>query len=256
LVQTPQIVPGGSNDASSTPIVTWGSIMDTPMVLDDENRPKEPLFKVPAVPNRDRITNALSRKNAKKLRAKEEAKRIATTPGHLWNNDPPPTGSYRAATGKRSLLRMRPNSSRSVQRARTIDELSPAARKLMEERTGGKTPIFRQSAQQKTALGSSSVAHSEINNIERSSTGKWSRMGSLLSQQREVEQSPNSLKHTPNVLSEGKESHVKVGVRKLNSGKRQKMVHGHVGNLKRTPTEAKLGKKRSINQTNLTDGLL
>ncbi|ETO26050.1 hypothetical protein RFI_11086 [Reticulomyxa filosa] len=253
LVKTPQIVPGGANDASDTPIVTWGNIADTPMLLDDENRPKEPIFKVPAVPKRDQITNALSKKNAEKLRAKEEAKRIATTPRHLWNYETPMTNASRIGTGKtRSLLRMRSGSSR----ARTIDELSPAARKLMEGKTGGKTPLFRPSTQRKGTIDEESNAHNPMNTIirRRSSSTKWSRVGSSTSNAIASSVTLTNLKHTPIVTSNATESQPKA--RKLNSGIKQKGPNTYTANLKNSSAEVKIGQKRNINQANLTDGLL
>ncbi len=72
-MSTPQIVPGNSEEEGvGTPIVTWGEVGGAPMIIDEDDRPKGPVFSIANVPSRDKLNIALNKENAEKLRKKQQ----------------------------------------------------------------------------------------------------------------------------------------------------------------------------------------
>jgi len=77
FIMTPSPAPG----VESSPLMTWGNIEGTPLLLDPASTPiidvKGPQFKVPDTPKRDKVAMALSDKASARLR-KSTKKRTQT----------------------------------------------------------------------------------------------------------------------------------------------------------------------------------
>lgn len=240
MVHTPRIKPGDARDDDTnddnvehcgTPLMTWGEVGGTPIALDDDDNPIGPIFKILKVPKKDRIVESLHKRNADKLRKKQEEKLRNTTPrnaiytpystrqivtpsgnhihtplvgtGGMDRMDTPMIGDDRKRqSGKKRKRRdqtpsRRPSSVRSAAGrygARSIDDLSPAARKLMERsmkgRNGLSTPL---SSKLREAYSSTP----NRNGRKRTRAGTMSRSGSR-TRRRDQEETPKLImKETP-----------------------------------------------------------
>ncbi|KAI8783043.1 protein DGCR14 [Biomphalaria glabrata] len=118
FVATPSPAPG----VTESPLMTWGEIESTPARLDsNEAMPAltpGPVFRIPAVPKRDRIALELSEKASKAHRAKkEEAIRQVT----------------------RRFASPSPSAKIGLSSTERLNSMSPAAQKLASKRLGIKT---------------------------------------------------------------------------------------------------------------------
>ncbi|BFZ19112.1 hypothetical protein BsWGS_22151 [Bradybaena similaris] len=119
FVGTPSPAPG----MSESPLMTWGEIDSTPTRLDTTNdmfltSTPGPVFKIPAVPKRDRLALELSEKASKAHRAKkEEAIRQVT----------------------RRFASPSPTSKIGLSSSERLSSMSPAAQRLASKRLGIQT---------------------------------------------------------------------------------------------------------------------
>merc|ERR1712154_286558 len=141
---------------TGTPIIRWGEFGGTPIALDGDDNPIGPIFQIRKEPKRDKIVYALNKKNSDKLRKKQEEKLRNTAPrtqiytpystkqiltpsgNHI---DTPLVGMNTPSMDHRNNKKrkkyrnnsMRRPSSMSRYHAKSIDDLSVAARKLMQK---------------------------------------------------------------------------------------------------------------------------
>ncbi|KAH9525453.1 Splicing factor ESS-2 [Bulinus truncatus] len=118
FVATPSPAPG----VAESPLMTWGDIESTPARLDSTETMPDltpgPVFRIPAVPKRDRLALELSEKASKAHRAKkEEAIRQVT----------------------RRFASPSPSAKIGLSSAERLSSMSPAAQKLASKRLGIKT---------------------------------------------------------------------------------------------------------------------
>merc|ERR1712228_375714 len=126
----------------------------TPIALDENDQPKGPIFHIPKVPKKDLIVAALNKKKSDKMRKKqEEIRRYTPSENNIYT--PYDTKSVLTPSGNRidtplvgqntpnmnDRKRKRKKYKNVVRRRSTsircVDDLSPAARKLMERRMKG-----------------------------------------------------------------------------------------------------------------------
>ncbi|EQC32242.1 hypothetical protein SDRG_09992 [Saprolegnia diclina VS20] len=86
---TPLIVPG---DQNGSPLMTWGDIAATPMILPSETPAHRPVFEIKDKSKREKLALAMDAKNKQRMKAKKTPTPFRSTPGR-GKATPTPLGS-------------------------------------------------------------------------------------------------------------------------------------------------------------------
>lgn len=130
---TPSIHDG---DADGVPLMTWGTVVDTPLHLDKEDRQlkekarrrkKEATFLVPETPSRDELLWKLDAKNRRERQEKESQSRRSSRKRHRTSTR---SHNRTPSTGKASI----PRAGRAQRTPTSL--LSPAAQQLLRRSVG------------------------------------------------------------------------------------------------------------------------
>lgn len=84
FVLDPSPIPGSLHGDGGSPLMTWGAVEGTPVVLDETGTPKGPRFSVPATPVRDQLAHKLSSRAESKRKQDAQKRQRLLTPlsGH------------------------------------------------------------------------------------------------------------------------------------------------------------------------------
>ncbi|KDO19698.1 hypothetical protein SPRG_14777 [Saprolegnia parasitica CBS 223.65] len=90
---TPLIVPGDGNES---PLMTWGDIAATPMILPSETPAHRPVFEIKDKSKREKLALAMDAKNKQRMKAKKTPTPFRSTPGRGKATPTPLLSVFRA----------------------------------------------------------------------------------------------------------------------------------------------------------------